>query len=162
MNYFLPLSRSVVGAASKTSNADRQMSLLEQTKTLAESALQLMYAAKECGGNPAATEAFAEINDAAGNMTEAVKDLKSTLEMAASEAGLTAGMVNTIAKAAGTVRKYIFNDYLLLIICMKLDDVIGGEVSKSFAEYQESVSVSAKAIMVKAQDMVSGTDVTSL
>ena len=95
-------------------------------------------------------------------MTEAVKDLKSTLEMAASEAGLAAGMVNTIAKAAGTVRKYIFNNYLLLIICMKLDDVIGGEVSKSFAEYQESVSVSAKAIMVKAQDMVSGTDVTSL
>ena len=45
---------------------------------------------------------------------------------------------------------------------MKLDDVIGGEVSKSFAEYQESVSNSAKAIMVKAQDMVSATDVTSL
>ena len=115
MNYFLPLSRSAVGAASKTSNADRQMSLLEQTKTLAESALQLMYAAKECGGNPAATEAFAEINDAAGNMTEAVKDLKSTLEMAASEAGLTAGMMSAIAKAAGTVRQYIFNDYLLFI-----------------------------------------------
>ena len=52
------------------------MSLLEQTKTLVESALQLIYAAKECGGNPAATEAFAEINDAAGNMTEAVKDLR--------------------------------------------------------------------------------------
>ena len=46
-------------------------------------------------------------------MTEAVKDLKSTLEMAASEAGLTAGMVNTISKAAGTVRKYIFNDYII-------------------------------------------------
>ena len=57
--------------------------------------------------------------------------------MAASEAGLTAGMVNTIAQAAGTVRKCNFNDYLLLIICMKLDDVIGGE-SKSFAKYQES------------------------
>ena len=40
------------------------------------------------------TEAFAEINEAAGNMTEAVKDLKNTLKMAASKAGLTAGMVN--------------------------------------------------------------------
>nr|A0A3G2LGI8.1 RecName: Full=Talin [Oscarella pearsei]AYN71349.1 talin [Oscarella pearsei] len=139
VSYFVPLSKAAVGAASKTTNPDRQMAVLEQTKTLAESALQLMYAAKESGGNPAAAAAgaHANINEAAGNMTEAVKDLKGTLEMAASEAGLTAGMVDTIHKAAGT-----------------LDDPIHGEVSKSFGEYQESMVHSAKIIILKAQDMV--------
>lgn len=30
----------------------QQMNILDQTKTLAESALQMLYAAKEGGGNP--------------------------------------------------------------------------------------------------------------
>ena len=51
-SYFLPLTRNAIGAASKTQNSQRQMALLDQCKTVAESALQLLYAAKEGGGNP--------------------------------------------------------------------------------------------------------------
>ena len=51
-NYFVPLTRNAIGAASKTQNSQRQMALLDQCKTVAESALQLLYAAKEGGGNP--------------------------------------------------------------------------------------------------------------
>lgn len=38
--------------ASKTLNHQQQMTVLDQSKTLAESALQILYAAKEGGGNP--------------------------------------------------------------------------------------------------------------
>lgn len=41
-----------MGVVSKVMNHQQQMTLLDQTKTLAESALQMLYAAKEGGGNP--------------------------------------------------------------------------------------------------------------
>uniref|UniRef100_A0A674KCS8 Talin 1 n=1 Tax=Terrapene triunguis TaxID=2587831 RepID=A0A674KCS8_9SAUR len=50
--YFEPLILAAVGAASKTLNHQQQMNLLDQTKTLSESALQMLYTAKEAGGNP--------------------------------------------------------------------------------------------------------------
>lgn len=51
-SYFEPLTTGAIGTASKTVNSKQQMSILDQTKTVAESALQLIYAAKEGGGNP--------------------------------------------------------------------------------------------------------------
>ena len=51
-NYFEPLTSATIGAASNSANHQRQMDILDYSKTLAESALQLMYAAKESGGNP--------------------------------------------------------------------------------------------------------------
>uniref|UniRef100_A0A8B9ZIR0 Talin-1 n=1 Tax=Anas platyrhynchos TaxID=8839 RepID=A0A8B9ZIR0_ANAPL len=50
--YFEPLILAAIGAASKTPNHQQQMNLLDQTKTLAESALQMLYTTKEAGGNP--------------------------------------------------------------------------------------------------------------
>lgn len=51
-SYFEPLVLAAVGLVSKLMNHQQQMNLLDQTKTLAESALQMLYAAKEGGGNP--------------------------------------------------------------------------------------------------------------
>lgn len=51
-SYFEPLVLAAVGVVSKLMNHQQQMNLLDQTKTLAESALQMLYAAKEGGGNP--------------------------------------------------------------------------------------------------------------
>uniref|UniRef100_A0A4W3IH71 Talin 1 n=1 Tax=Callorhinchus milii TaxID=7868 RepID=A0A4W3IH71_CALMI len=51
-SYFEPLTMASIGAASKAINHQQQMNLLDQTKTLAESALQMLYTAKEAGGNP--------------------------------------------------------------------------------------------------------------
>lgn len=50
--YFEPLIMASVGVASKLKDHQQQMTFLDQTKTLAESALQMLYAAKEGGGNP--------------------------------------------------------------------------------------------------------------
>uniref|UniRef100_A0A8C3P5J9 Talin 1 n=1 Tax=Cyanoderma ruficeps TaxID=181631 RepID=A0A8C3P5J9_9PASS len=58
--YFEPLIMAAVGAASKTPNHQQQMNLLDQTKTLAESALQMLYTAKEAGGNPKVKGTFVD------------------------------------------------------------------------------------------------------
>ncbi|XP_062512011.1 talin-like [Corticium candelabrum] len=135
--FFPPLASSAVGAASKTVNSDQQMNLLDQTKTLAESGLQLMYAAKESGGNPLATETHANINEAVGNMREAVSDLVTTLETARTESGVVSGLVQVIGKNIS-----------------KIDEPIVGEVDRTFVEYQESMMKSAKVVAHKAQDIV--------
>uniref|UniRef100_A0A8C6JX96 Uncharacterized protein n=5 Tax=Neoaves TaxID=3078114 RepID=A0A8C6JX96_MELUD len=79
--YFEPLIMAAIGAASKTPNHQQQMNLLDQTKTLAESALQMLYTAKEAGGNP--------------KVSEAVQMMKE----AASAAGVVGGMVDSITQA---------------------------------------------------------------
>jgi len=50
-SYFNPLTQGAIGCASKTVSSKQQMALLDQTKTVAECALQLLYAAKEGSGN---------------------------------------------------------------------------------------------------------------
>ena len=51
-SYFEPLIVASVGLASRLLDHQQQMTILDQTKTLSESALQMLYAAKEGGGNP--------------------------------------------------------------------------------------------------------------
>ena len=51
-----PLAASAVGASSNITNSKRQMTILDQSKTVAESVLQMTMACKEGGGNPKATQ----------------------------------------------------------------------------------------------------------
>uniref|UniRef100_A0A672JST1 Talin-2 n=1 Tax=Salarias fasciatus TaxID=181472 RepID=A0A672JST1_SALFA len=94
--YFEPLITASVGVASKLKDHQQQMTFLDQTKTLAESALQMLYAAKEGGGNPKASHTHDAIAEAAQLMKEAVDDIMVTLNEAASEVGMVGGMVETI------------------------------------------------------------------
>ena len=52
VNYFEPLVISATGSASHLLNSKQQTMMLDQCKTVSECALQLVYAAKEAGGNP--------------------------------------------------------------------------------------------------------------
>lgn len=52
MQYFEPLVQNTIGAASNMKNSKQQEQLLDQAKSVTESALQLVYSAKDCGGNP--------------------------------------------------------------------------------------------------------------
>uniref|UniRef100_A0AAX7SJK7 I/LWEQ domain-containing protein n=1 Tax=Astatotilapia calliptera TaxID=8154 RepID=A0AAX7SJK7_ASTCA len=101
--YFEPLIKASVGVASKLKDHQQQMTFLDQTKTLAESALQMLYAAKEGGGNPKASHTHDAIAEAAQLMKEAVDDIMVTLNEAASEVGMVGGMVESIADAMAKV-----------------------------------------------------------
>uniref|UniRef100_A0A674DSE8 Talin 2 n=1 Tax=Salmo trutta TaxID=8032 RepID=A0A674DSE8_SALTR len=102
-SYFEPLIVASVGLASKIVDQQQQMNILDQTKTLSESALQMLYAAKEGGGNPKAAHTHDAISEAAQLMKEAVDDIMVTLNEAASEGGMVGGMVEAIAEAMGRV-----------------------------------------------------------
>ncbi|XP_062984421.1 talin-1 isoform X2 [Elgaria multicarinata webbii] len=136
--YFEPLVLASVGAASKVLNHQQQMNLLDQTKTLAESALQMLYTAKEAGGNPKqAAHTQEALEEAAQMMKEAVEDLTATLNEAASAAGVVGGMVDSITQAIN-----------------QLDEGPAGEPEGTFVDYQTTMVKTAKAIAVTVQEMV--------
>uniref|UniRef100_A0A8C3V5M4 Talin 2 n=1 Tax=Catharus ustulatus TaxID=91951 RepID=A0A8C3V5M4_CATUS len=136
-SYFEPLVLAAVGVASKTLNHQQQMTVLDQSKTLAESALQILYAAKEGGGNPKASHTHDAITEAAQLMKEAVDDIMVTLNEAASEVGMVGGMVDLIAEAM-----------------TKLDEGTPPDPKGTFVDYQTTVVKYSKAIAVTAQEMV--------
>ncbi|XP_049761841.1 talin-2 isoform X3 [Elephas maximus indicus] len=136
-SYFEPLVLAAVGVASKILDHQQQMTVLDQTKTLAESALQMLYAAKEGGGNPKAQHTHDAIMEAAQLMKEAVDDIMVTLNEAASEVGLVGGMVDAIAEAMS-----------------KLDEGSPPEPKGTFVDYQTTGVKYSKAIAVTAQEMI--------
>ncbi|XP_075713815.1 talin-2 isoform X2 [Rhinoderma darwinii] len=135
--YFEPLIQAAVGLVSKILDHQQQMTVLDQTKTLAESALQMLYAAKEGGGNPKASHTHDAIAEAALLMKEAVDDLMITLNEAASEVGMVGGMVDSIADAMS-----------------KLDEGTPPEPTGTFVDYQTTGVKYSKAIAVTAQEMM--------
>ncbi|KAE8617177.1 hypothetical protein XENTR_v10008999 [Xenopus tropicalis] len=135
--YFEPLVLAAVGLVSKVLDHQQQMTVLDQTKTLAESALQMLYAAKEGGGNPKAFHTHDAIAEAAQLMKEAVDDLMITLNEAASEVGMVGGMVDSIAEAMS-----------------KLDEGTPPEPTGTFVDYQTTGVKYSKAIAVTAQEMM--------
>ncbi|XP_058851029.1 talin-2-like [Acipenser ruthenus] len=136
-SYFEPLILASVGVASKLLDHQQQMTVLDQTKTLAESALQMLYAAKEGGGNPKAAHTHDAIAEATQLMKEAVDDIMVTMNEAASEVGMVGGMVDSIAEAMG-----------------RLDEGTPPEPEGSFVDYQTTMVKYSKAIAVTAQEMM--------
>ncbi|XP_072880934.1 talin-2 [Hemitrygon akajei] len=137
-SYFEPLTLASVGVASKVLDHQQQMTVLDQTKTLAESALQMLYAAKEGGGNPKASHTHDAITEAAQLMKEAVDDIMVTLNEAASDIGMVGGMVDAIADAMN-----------------RLDEGTPPEPEGTFVDYQTTMVKYSKAIAVTAQEMMS-------
>uniref|UniRef100_A0A8C2TL47 Talin 2 n=1 Tax=Coturnix japonica TaxID=93934 RepID=A0A8C2TL47_COTJA len=136
-SYFEPLVLAAVGVASKTLDHQQQMTVLDQSKTLAESALQMLYAAKEGGGNPKASHTHDAITEAAQLMKEAVDDIMVTLNEAASEVGMVGGMVDSITEAMS-----------------KLDESTPADPKGTFVDYQTTVVKYSKAIAITAQEMM--------
>ena len=135
-NVFPSLAGAAIGAASKTTSSQLQISLLEQTKTVTESALQLVYAAKEAGGNTKSTAVHGKVDEAALLVQTAVSELTQTLEKAGSETGIITAMVDEIRKAMARLQES------------------PGEVSKTFMDYQTDTFTYCKAITKSVQEMV--------
>ncbi|KAF3854820.1 hypothetical protein F7725_022875 [Dissostichus mawsoni] len=135
--YFDPLIVAAVGLASKLHDHQQQMTILDQTKTLSESALQMLYAAKEGGGNPKASHTHDAISEASQLMKEAVDDIMVTLNEAASEGGMVGGMVEAIAESMG-----------------RLDEGTPPKPEGSFVDYQTTMVKYSKAIAITAQEMM--------
>uniref|UniRef100_A0A8C9ZPY4 Talin 1 n=1 Tax=Sander lucioperca TaxID=283035 RepID=A0A8C9ZPY4_SANLU len=136
-SYFEPLIMAAIGTASKIVSSQQQMAVLDQTKTLTESALQMLYTAKEAGGNPKAAHMQEALEESVQMMKEAVDDLGATLAEAASAAGAVGGMVHSINDAIN-----------------KMEDSPALEAEGTFVDYQTTMVKTAKAIAVTVQEMI--------
>uniref|UniRef100_A0A8C6KCN5 Talin 1 n=1 Tax=Nothobranchius furzeri TaxID=105023 RepID=A0A8C6KCN5_NOTFU len=136
-SYFEPLIMAAIDTASKILTSQQQMAVLDQTKTLAESALQMLYTAKEAGGNPKAAHMQDALEESVQMMKEAVDDLGATLAEAAGAAGAVGGMVDSINDAIN-----------------KMEDTTVQEPDGTFVDYQTTMVKTAKAIAVTVQEMI--------
>ncbi|XP_034178669.2 talin_middle and talin-RS domain-containing protein rhea isoform X1 [Osmia lignaria lignaria] len=147
--YCEPLVSGAIGAASNMVHSKQQMVLLDQTKTVAESALQLVCVTKESGGNPKAINLHAEVDETVESMKDALQELQNTLETISTSNGIVTGLIDTISRAM--VR---LEDHRMSTI----------DTVDSYVDYQTRMVEAAKEIARLAQEMStkSSTDVTRL
>jgi len=148
-SYFDPMVKASIGAASNMMNNKQQMCLLDQTKTVAEYALQMVYAAKEAGGNPKALHTHADVDDSVDSLKETLQELLTTVETISTEAGIVSGLVESITTAMNRIDEY---------------HATTSDDSDGFVDYQTRMVTSTKEIARLAQDMVgkSSEDVSQL
>ncbi|VDN98923.1 unnamed protein product [Rodentolepis nana] len=81
LDLLLPgLVSSALGAASRSSNPSAQMTYLEHTRTVIESAEQLVSAAKQAGGNPRNDGIRVAVNDCVNAQVASCEELLSAIE----------------------------------------------------------------------------------
>ena len=95
-----------IGCASNMVSSKQQVLLLDQTKRVAECAQQLLYAAKESGGNPKAQHIHGDIDESVDSMTTSINELVGTIAKLAPNLGVVSRMVNCITEAIYTVEDY--------------------------------------------------------
>ena len=106
VSYFEPLVQNSIGCASNMVSSKQQLSLLDQTKTVAECAQQLFFAAKESGGNPKAQHVHGDIDESAEAMITSINELVGTIAKLAPNLGPVSREVNCITEAIFTIEDY--------------------------------------------------------
>ncbi|XP_076679087.1 talin_middle and talin-RS domain-containing protein rhea isoform X2 [Andrena cerasifolii] len=147
--YCEPLVSGAIGAASNMVHSKQQMMLLDQTKTVAESAVQLVCVTKESGGNPKAINLHTEVDETVESMKDALQELQNTLETISTSNGIVTGLIDTISRAM--VR---LEDHRMSTI----------DTVDSYVDYQTRMVEAAKEIARLSQEMStkSSTDVARL
>ncbi|KZS21620.1 Talin-2 [Daphnia magna] len=148
-HYFEPMVVAATGSASYLLNSKQQMMMLDQSKTVTECAIQLVLVAKEAGGNPKAVQVHTDLDESAEAMKEALRDLLSTVETVATEAGVVSGLVDSITASMNQMESRAQT-------ASAGDDADGS----SFVDYQTRMVQATKEIARLSQDMVakSGSD----
>lgn len=137
--YCEPLVSGAIGAASNMVHSKQQMVLLDQTKTVTESALQLVCVTKESGGNSKAIVLHTEVDETVESMKDALQELQNTLETISTSNGIVTGLIDTISRAM--VR---LEDHRMSTI----------DTVDSYVDYQTRMVEAAKEIARLAQEMV--------
>ena len=106
MSYFEPLVSNSIGIASNIASSKQQILVLDQTKTVAECAQQLIYASKESGGNPRAAHVHGDIDESTEAMAAALGEMRLTLEKLGPSIGEVSSIVNCISEAIFQVDDY--------------------------------------------------------
>merc|ERR1719370_2621331 len=141
MSYFEPMVTNAVGTASNMGSSKQQVLILDQTKAVAERAQELLYAAKESGGNPRATHVHGDIDESADAMASSLQEMQGTVEKLAPNMGVVSSIVNCLSEAIFQVDDY-------------RQESSSSETDEGLVQYQSRMMISTKEIAKTAQDIV--------
>lgn len=97
--YIVPLTSSAIGACSHVVHSSQQALFIDQTKSVVESARELVQLAKEAGGNPRATALHARLDEAVANVRDAILDLNATAEKLSTDSGAVTRLIDQISRS---------------------------------------------------------------
>lgn len=138
--YILPLTQNAIGASSHIVHSSKQIEFIDQTRSVVESARELVEVAKEAGGNPRATHLHARLNDGVDNVREIILELNTAVEKLSTESGIVNGLMEQIYRALSRITD-------------KRQSVFNATSSTSFVDYQTRMVQSAKEIARLANEM---------
>merc|ERR1719195_1882861 len=140
MSYFEPMVTNAIGTASNMNSSKQQVLILDQTKAVAECAQQLLYAAKESGGNPRATHVHGDIDESADAMAASLHEMQGSVERLAPNMGVVSSIVNCISEAIIQVDDYRPDSR--------------NDTQEGLVTFQTRMMTSTKEIAKTAQDIV--------
>nr|XP_022902800.1 talin-2 isoform X2 [Onthophagus taurus] len=98
-HYFEPVIQGSIAAASNLNKSKQQEVILNQAKSVTESALQFIYASKDCGGNSKATQLHPDVDECASSTKEALQELVNTIEDISTQSGFVSSVVDNLTRA---------------------------------------------------------------
>jgi talin len=142
VSYFDPLVKNAIGSASNMVSSKQQVLILDQTKTVVELAQQLLYAARESGGNAKATHVHGDIDESAEALHVSILELVNSTEKLAPNIGNVSRLVNCITESIFNVEDY------------RSSVPNGGQSNESFITLQGNMMTITKEMAKTAQDIV--------
>lgn len=138
--YIVPMVNGAVGACTHIVHTNQQMSLINQTKSVVESAVTLVQAAKDSAGNPRSTHAHTHLDESVDYTRQAIQELTETVEKINAEMGVVTGLMEQVNRA-------------ITRLTDKRQSLLNASYSDSFVDYQTRMVQSAKEIARLANEM---------
>jgi talin len=135
MSYFEPMVSNAIGTASNMGSSKQQVLVLDQTKSVAQCAQQMLYAAA------LRTHVHWDIDESADAMAASLQEMQTTVEKLAPSMGVVSSIVNCLSEAIFQVDDY-------------RHDTSADETEEGLVSFQSRMMISTKEIAKTAQDIV--------
>ncbi|XP_075988136.1 talin_middle and talin-RS domain-containing protein rhea isoform X7 [Anticarsia gemmatalis] len=152
VSYAEPLVSGAIGAASNITESNTQSNLLEHTRTVLETAAQLLVEAKTAAGNPRAVSVHSRVESCVVSCRGALAELTARVRELAAARGAVGPLLDTMQRAIARLTEHRMS-------------LIGSyDETDSFVDYQTRMVGAAKEIARLATDMTakSATDASRL
>ncbi|XP_070064765.1 talin-2 isoform X3 [Drosophila virilis] len=138
--YVVPMVNGAIGACTHIVHSQQQMSLINQTKSVVESAITLVQSAKDSAGNPRATHAHPRLDEAIDGTREAIQELQQAVEKINAETGIVTGLMEQVNRA-------------ITRLTDKRQSLLNASYSDTFVDYQTRMVATAKEIARLGNEM---------
>lgn len=138
--YAVPLTAGTIGASSHVIHSNQQMELIDQGKSVIESATNLIHSAKKCAGITKDANVNQELDENIRFTREATQDLITTIDKLSTESGVVTGLMEQISRSMHRITD-------------KRQSFLGINMSDTYVDYQARMVQSAKEIARLANEI---------